>query len=103
MAKVARLMTVVMTAKAKFKSLLNRKYQQGLASYQEFKEKQRKEGLRIVDKQHSLKDLHPVAKTRLINSMKFHRLRKGDTFKLHNFPAIDFTLVAEGRMEVQWY
>ena len=60
-------------------------------------------GLKLIEKCHSLNHLHYIAKLSLIKKMKFHKLAKGDTFKLHNFPNIDFMMIIEGRMEVKWY
>ena len=35
--------------------------------------------------------------------MKFKTLKKGEEYFFTNFPKIDFFLMTEGRLEVNWY
>ena len=62
-----------------------------------------KDCLKVIDKCPTLNGLNHVIKLSLVPKMKFTYLKKGDIYKFQNFPNLGLFLMAEGRIEVQWF
>ena len=104
---MCNIISTIMTAKAKFKGMLKKNKLDKINRTKNAVEAQliirQQQALTIIDKNHNLNQLHRTAKVGLTKKMKFTMLKKGDIFHIRNFPNMDFTVIAEGRMDVKWY
>ena len=57
----------------------------------------------IVEKCHVLKGMHEIFKRQVNEKINIIELSKGESYNFKNYPLIDFFVVAEGRIEVNWY
>lgn len=100
------IVSLVLTAKARFKALLDNKFNRQLKMQNpdmQTRVKEQHECLKIVDRIPVLKDLHLIAKVCLFKKMTTRRLDRGEKFQLRNFPCMDFTMIMRGRFRIKWY